>query len=228
MLLIFDLDDTLVYTHRVFMQLTERFLARMAELGFDDENVYYTLDSIDREIVESENAYVPWAFPTAMQRTYQFYCEKYFAPYDEDEAAGLVELGGSFREADYQLMPGAKPLLDSLNEAGHRLVLLTQGDYDVQNFKVRQHDLGQYFDEMIVVNKKTPEVYNNIMRRHGFAPKDTAVIGNSLKSEVAPALAVGARAILVTAAEGWQFEDEPVTGDYAAAQTLAEVAELLR
>ncbi len=61
MLLIFDLDDTLVYTHRVFMQLTEQFLARMAELGFDDENVYYTLDSIDREIVESEGAYVPWA-----------------------------------------------------------------------------------------------------------------------------------------------------------------------
>lgn len=228
MLLIFDLDDTLVYTHRVFMQLTEQFLARMAELGFDDDNVYYTLDAIDREIVESENAYVPWAFPTAMQRTYQFCCEKYFAPYDEYEAAALAELGSSFREADYQLLPGTKPLLDGLNEAGHTLVLLTQGDYEVQNFKVRQHNLGQYFDEIIVVNKKTPEVYNNIMQRHGFAPKDTAVIGNSLKSEVALALAVGARAVLVTAAEGWQFEDETVTGDYAVARTLAEVPELLR
>lgn len=228
MLLIFDLDDTLIYTHRVFMQLTRQFLERMACLGFDDENVYYTLDSIDREIVESEDAYVPWAFPAAMQRTYQFYCEKYFVPYDEYEAAALADLGSSFREADYQLLPGAKPLLDVLNAAGYILVLLMQGDYEVQNFKVRQHNLGQYFDEIIVVNKKTEEVYNSIMRLHGLAPQDTAVIGNSLKSEVAPALAVGARAILLTAAEGWQFEDEEVSGDYAVARTLAEVPELLR
>lgn len=228
MLLIFDLDDTLVYTHRVFMQLTEQFLARMAELGFDDENVYYTLDSIDREIVESEGAYVPWAFPTAMQRTYQFYCEKYFAPYDADEAAAFDELGNAFREADYELVPGAKRLLGTLIEAGHTLVLLTQGDREVQDFKVRQHGLAPYFDEIIVVNKKTPDVYNSIMRRYGFAPRDTAVIGNSLKSEIAPALALGARAVLVTAAEGWQFEDVPVTGEYMTARELAEVAELLR
>ena len=39
MLLIFDLDDTLIYTHQVFVELTAEFLQQMADLGMSDENV---------------------------------------------------------------------------------------------------------------------------------------------------------------------------------------------
>lgn len=228
MLLIFDLDDTLIYTHRVFMRLTDEFLARMAAFGFDDGDVYATMDEIDRGIVTAADAYVPWAFPTAMRRTYRLYCQKYGVSYDAAAADGLERLGNGFRETAYQLLPGAKALLEQLSAAGHKLALLTQGDYDVQYYKIRQHDLARYFAAVKVVAKKTPAVYNELMREYGFAPADTAVIGNSLKSEIAPALAVGARPILVTAAESWSFEETPVAGGYAVAQTLAEVAELLR
>ena len=48
----------------------------MAALGFDDDNVYYTLDAFDREAIEQADAYVPWAFPQAMRKTYEFYCER--------------------------------------------------------------------------------------------------------------------------------------------------------
>ncbi|MBQ3199018.1 MAG: HAD family hydrolase [Firmicutes bacterium] len=228
MLLIFDLDDTLLHTHRVFVELTEAFLARMAELGFDDDNVYYTLDSFDCEIIEDADAYVSWAFPKAMRKTYEFYCDKFFEPVDEAEAEALEQLGFGFRYAEYELIPHAKQVLDELAEDGHRLVLLTQGGYEEQKFKVEQHLLNEFFDEIVVVDKKTPAVYANVMERHGFAAKDTVVIGNSPKSEVLPALAVGARPILVRVTDSWNFEEVTLPENVPVVNNLSAILELLR
>ncbi len=161
------------------------------------------------------------AFPQAMRKTYAFYCEKYFQPFDEEQAASFENLGNSFREADYPLVDGAKTLLDILAEAGHYLVLLTQGGYDEQKYKVEQHHLNEYFQEIIVVDKKTPEVYQNIMQRHEFAPAQTWVIGNSLKSEIAPALAVRANPVWVKVCEGWDFENVALN------QKVPEVSRLI-
>lgn len=227
MLLIFDLDDTLIHTHRVFMEITEAFLSKMAALGFADDNVYYTLDAFDREAIENAGAYVPWAFPKAMRLTYEFYCEKEFAPYDAYVADELEALGMSFREAEYHLVEGAKDLLNLAADAGHYLVLLTQGGYDEQRFKVEQHNLGAFFEEIIVVDKKSPQVLQNIMERHGFSPRQTIVIGNSPKSDIAPALAAGAHPILVKVTDSWDFEDAELSGGYAEASTLGEVWRLI-
>lgn len=230
MLLIFDLDDTLIYTHPVFVELTKQFLQQMAELGFDDENVYYTMDAFDCEAVEEADAYVPWAFPNALRRTYEFYCEKSYQLVDEEQAAYFEELGNSFRTAEYPLAEGAKWVLDELLEAGHRLVLLTQGGYEEQKYKVELHNLPNYFDEIIVVDKKSTAVYQNIMQRHGFGPKQTVIIGNSLKSEIRPALELGALPIWVQICQGWDFEHAELgEGSKAVlkAHSLPEILELL-
>ena len=107
------------------------------------------------------------------------------------------------------------------------MLLLTQGGCKEQLFKVEQHDLGRYFDEVIVVGKKTVEVYREIIAHYGAEPGQTVVIGNSLKSEVAPALAVGAQAIHLQVDIAWAYEDAEVAGEYRQVRTLAEVGALL-
>ena len=77
-----------------------------------------------------------------------------YQPLDEEQLAAFEELGNSFREADYPLVDGARLVLDLLAEAGHKLVLLTQGGYDEQKYKVELHNLNEYFAEIIVVDKK--------------------------------------------------------------------------
>lgn len=227
MLLIFDLDDTLVYTHQVFVDLTRQFLQEMATLGFDDENVYYTMDAFDCEAVEEADAYVPWAFPRALRRTYEFYCERNYQQVDEEIAEHFEELGGSFRSADYPLVEGAKWLLDQLAEQGHRLVLLTQGGFEEQKYKIELHNLQSYFDEIIVVDKKTRLVYENIMQRHGFEPKQTAIIGNSLKSEIRPAVELGVLPVWVKVCQGWEFERVSIEDCAKAVQAVQRLPEIL-
>lgn len=227
MLLIFDLDDTLIHTHRVFLELTDEFLRRMEALGLGDENVYYTMDSFNREAVEDNNAYVPWAFPKAMRKTYEFYCEKDFVPYYEEIADELEELGWGFREAEYTQVPGAKILLDEMAEAGHILVLLTQGGYDEQRFKVEQQHFNEFFDEIVVVDKKSPDVLQKLIEQCGFLPRETIVIGDSAKSDIAPALSVGAHAIKAEVSENWQFEAVDLPEGYHVAHSLGEVGEII-
>lgn len=226
-LLIFDLDDTLVVTHPIFVQLTERFLQRMRKLGLWDEELYPTMDAIDRGIIDAAGEYVPWAFPTSLRRTYEIYCEKYGRVFDGAEAEAMYELGGSFAGAYHPLVPGAYELLTAAKEAGYKMVLLTQGGRNEQLFKVEQHGFGQYFTEVVVIGKKTPEVYRSLIERYCVRPEDTTVIGNSLKSEVAPALAVGAAAIHMLVESSWAYEDVEVEGEYRQARTLAEAAEIL-
>lgn len=149
-------------------------------------------------------------------------------PLDEEQLAAFEELGNSFREADYPLVDGARLVLDLLAEAGHKLVLLTQGGYDEQKYKVELHNLNEYFAEIIVVDKKTPAVYQNIMQRHAFAPSQTVVIGNSLKSEIAPALAVGAAAVLVRVCQGWDFENIELTQRVPVVHKLVELLPLFQ
>lgn len=228
MLVIIDLDDTLIHTHRVFLELTEEFLQRMAALGFDDENVYYTLDTYNQDTVEEHNAYVPWAFPLAMRKTYEFYCDKEFAPYSEEIADELEQLGWGFKDAEYKMIDGAKPLLDELADVGHRLVMLTQGGYDEQRFKVEQHHFNEFFDEIIVVDKKGPQVLREVIQRQGFLPQQTVVVGDSAKSDIAPALAVGAKAIKVELTDTWEFERVELAGDYMVAHSLPQVGRLIK
>lgn len=228
MLLIFDLDDTLIHTHRVFLELTDEFLRRMAELGLGDENVYYTMDSFNREAVEDNAAYVPWAFPKAMRKTYEFYCEKDFVQYYDEVADELEELGWGFKEAEYTQVPGAKILLDEMAEAGHILVMLTQGGYDEQRFKVEQQHFNEFFDEIVVVDKKGPDVLRRLIEQCGFLPRETIVIGDSAKSDIAPALAVGAHAIKAEVSENWEFEAQDLPEGYRVAHSMAEVGEIIR
>lgn len=228
MLLIFDLDDTLIHTHRVFLELTDEFLHRMAALGLLDDNLYYTLDAFNCETVEANQAYVPWAFPKAMRQTYEFYCEKYFAPFDEDVADELEQLGWGFKDAEYKQIDGAKLLLDEMLDRGHTLVMLTQGGYEEQRFKVEQQHFNEFFDEIVVVDKKGPAVLENVLLRHGFLPCDTVVIGDSAKSDITPALKVGANAIKVELTDTWEFERVELAGDYRVAKSLAEVGDIIK
>ena len=78
------------------------------------------------------------------------------------------------------------------------------------------------------MDKKTPAVYQNIMQRHAFASSQTVVIGNSLKSEIAQALAVGAAAVLVRVCQGWDFENIELTQRVPVVHKLVELLPLFQ
>lgn len=206
-LLIFDLDDTLIHTHMVYLQVTAEIIDRMEELNICDDNLYYTLDSYDRETVEDDGCFKQDAFPRAVQKTYDFYCQKLNLEYRDEVAEELNQIAWQINSLKYEAVEGAKLLLDKLAESQkYTMVLLTRGDEELQNKKVKDNDLQNYFDEIIVTPNKTAAVFGDIIAKYGVCSADTWIIGNSMRSEIIPAQQLGAKHILTDVTENWGYE----------------------
>ena len=92
-----------------------------------------------------------------------------------------------------------------------RLVLITKGDLFDQERKLAASGLGDYFDAVEIVSDKNAGTYERIFKRHGDGPLQSLMVGNSLKSDIVPALDAGSWGVYVPHALTWSFEhhDKP-------------------
>jgi putative hydrolase of the HAD superfamily len=108
----------------------------------------------------------------------------------------------------------ATKLLDVLRQQG-TTVLLTKGDPAVQRRRIEQAQLADAFDEIRVVSQKDEASFRELLSRYDTAPDRGISIGNSLPSDINPALRVGMKAIWVDA-HVWEYERRetiPVTAE---------------
>ncbi|HEV2890803.1 MAG TPA: HAD family hydrolase [Frankiaceae bacterium] len=99
--------------------------------------------------------------------------------------------------------PEARPLLRHMRRAGARIVLCTQGDPVIQQARVAQSGLGHWFDNVVIVPFKKRSTFATI--RASYKTAHALAVGNSLRSDIAPALAAGYECIHLDA-HAWERE----------------------
>ena len=102
-------------------------------------------------------------------------------------------------------LPGVEAALARLSER-YRLVLSTQGDLVHQEQKLSASGLGDLFSAVEIVSEKDVSTYQRIFDRLGTGPAEAAMAGNSLKSDVLPALQAGALAAHIPYPLTWAHE----------------------
>jgi putative hydrolase of the HAD superfamily len=110
----------------------------------------------------------------------------------------------------------------------YSLVLVTKGDLLHQEQKLAQSGLGDLFDDVHIVSEKKISTYQRIF---GAQLSATAMIGNSIKSDILPALAAGAAAIHIPGRYEWEMEkaDPPPDGPrFFKASSFKHVSALLQ
>ena len=86
-----------------------------------------------------------------------------------------------------ETLPGVRETLEEL--AGlYRIILVTKGDLFDQERKLAASGLGDYFSAVEIVSDKSRTTYERIFARHGDGPDRAMMVGNSLKSDVVPAI----------------------------------------
>ncbi|MCC6305847.1 MAG: HAD family hydrolase [Rhodobacteraceae bacterium] len=119
--------------------------------------------------------------------------------------AELLAAGRDMLAEPVELMPHARATLSGL--AGrYRLVLLTKGDLIDQERKLERSGIGDFFAAVEIVADKTPATYATVFARHGEGAERAAMVGNSLRSDVLPAIAAGGWGIHVPQGEEWALE----------------------
>lgn len=139
----------------------------------------------------------------------------------------VVELGFDMLTEPVRLIEAAPEALADLGR-DHRLVLITKGDLIHQTRKVETSGLDHHFDQIEVVVEKDEDVYAQVLREVRVDPADFCMIGNSVRSDVLPVLALGGAAVHVPYEYTWAHEFAEHDGSVVTADSIAEVPHLVR
>jgi len=202
----FDADDTLWQNEQFFRLTEERFVVLLGAHGEAADIAGRLLDAERRNLAFygfGIKGFVLSMIETAIEVTR-----------GEVSAAVIGEILAAGREMvahPVETLPQARETLATL-AADYRLVLITKGDLFDQERKLAQSGLGDLFDGVEIVSDKTEEVYRRIFARHGDGPERAMMVGNSLKSDILPALEAGSWAVHIPHELTWVLEhaEEPV------------------
>ena len=112
-----------------------------------------------------------------------------------------------------ELLPSVEETLKALKEQGdYRLVVATKGDLLDQERKLQRSGLMPYFDHIEIMSDKTEKEYTRLLQTLQVAPEEFLMIGNSLKSDIQPVLAIGGYGVHIPFEVMWQHE---VVGTFA-------------
>ncbi len=141
----------------------------------------------------------------------------------------VLRFGREMLRHPVETLPHVREVLEAL-AGSYRLVLITKGDLFDQERKLAQSGLGELFDAVEIVTGKTEATYRRVFARHGDGAERAMMIGNSLKSDVVPAIAAGAWGVHVPHPLTWVVEhcDPPAaSARFHALAHLGELADLL-
>jgi putative hydrolase of the HAD superfamily len=195
----FDADDTL-WHNEMFFRLTHQ---RFAQLLSDSDPVQL---SERLEAAERRNlGHYGFGIKGFMLSMIETAIEVTEGRVEASVIAEILAAGREMLRHPVDLLPHARETVTAL-AADHRVVLITKGDLLDQERKLAQSGLGDLFHGVEIVSDKTAAMYQAAFARHGAGPQNAAMVGNSLKSDVLPALAVGAWGIHVPHDLTWSYE----------------------
>jgi len=197
----FDADDTLWVNERLYREARSRFDALVATYGVEPAGA-------DRRVDEIEVQNLQWYGYGVMS----FGLSLIEAAVDLTQGrisgqgiSQLIELTKDMITAEVELLEGAEQALAALSSA-HPLLLITKGEPNHQHSKIERSGLRKHFRQVEIVLDKTPATYAEILKRHAVGPAHFLMVGNSLKSDILPVVAMGGWAIHIPSDLTWEHE----------------------
>lgn len=139
----------------------------------------------------------------------------------------IMELGRSLLSKPIELFPGVTEVLPFLQDK-YRLIVVTKGDLLDQERKLEKSGLLPYFHHIEVVSEKRESNYLHLINSLDIRPEEFLMVGNSLKSDILPVLAIGGQAVHVPFHTVWQHESaEKPTTPYIKINSLSDLPGLL-
>lgn len=118
----------------------------------------------------------------------------------------LIAAGQDMLRHPIELLPHARETVETLR-GRYRVALVTKGDLLDQERKLAQSGLGELFDAVEIVSTKDRAVYQAIFDRAGVVPERAMMVGNSLASDVKPAIDAGGWGVHVPHDLTWALEE---------------------
>jgi putative hydrolase of the HAD superfamily len=119
----------------------------------------------------------------------------------------IVQLGKELLRHPVELLPGIREAVEAI-AARHDIVLITKGDLFHQEAKVRDSGLSGLFRRIEIVSEKDVPTYARLLEELDIVPSQFVMIGNSLRSDIAPVLQLGGWGVHMPYHTTWSHERE--------------------
>jgi putative hydrolase of the HAD superfamily len=199
----FDGDDTLWHNETRF-HMTQTALRALLRSHVPDADVDSHLFEVEMRNLRLYG-YGVKAFTLSMLETAIQVTEGRIPASDLEVILGW---GKEMLRAPTELLDGVDAALRRIGER-FPLLLITKGDLFDQESKLARSGLAELFSGVEILSDKNVESYRRLLVRRQIAPQEFVMVGNSLRSDIAPVVELGARAVHIPYHVTWSHEEVP-------------------
>jgi putative hydrolase of the HAD superfamily len=196
----FDADDTLWHNEVLYTETQDKFKELLSD--------YLSADAVEEALYRTEKqnlhhyGYGIKSFALSMIETA---IEVSDGQISGQAIQAVIGLAKDMLNAPVQLLDGVHGVITALSKS-YQLMVITKGDLLNQESKVSQSGLAHCFTHIEVVSEKTKDTYQALLTKHCISPRRFLMVGNSLRSDVLPVLAIGGQAAYIPYHTTWAHE----------------------
>ena len=219
----FDADDTLWENERYFRAAETKFIELLAD--------YTTPEGVQDMLWRKQEDNIPlfgYGSKTYMIGMTDAALELCGGSLTEEIYYGIKNIITELAFHELQIIEGVKETLEAL-QGKYELIVATKGDLPEQMAKFRKSGLAHYFHHCEVMENKDEKNWLEVAAKHNLHPEEILMIGNSVKSDIAPVVNIGGRAIHVPHEVVWVHEmmDMPQSDRIIEVKKITEILDYL-
>ena len=219
----FDADDTLWDNEQFFRDAEVEFIELLSE--------YTTQEGIRELLWHKQEMNIPifgYGSKTYLLGMTEVALELCGGKIDEKVYNGIKKIIINLAYHEFEVLEGVEETLKALHDK-YTLVVATKGDLTEQLCKYRRSGLEKYFHHCEVMENKSEKNYIELAAKHNLQPDQILMIGNSVKSDIAPVINLGGVAIHTPHELVWVHEmmDMPESDRIIEVKNIKEILQYL-
>ena len=219
----FDADDTLWENERYFREAEEKFIELLAD--------YTTPEGVQQMLWEKQEDNIPlfgYGSKTYLIGMTDAALELCGGHMPDHIYYGIKEIITELAFHELEMIDGVVETLEAL-QGRYKLIVATKGDLTEQMAKFRKSGLDRYFHHCEVMENKDEKNYLELCAKHDLDPSELLMIGNSVKSDIAPVVNIGGVAINTPHEITWVHEmmDMPESDRIIVVEKITDVLNFL-
>lgn len=220
----FDADDTLWVNEPYYREAEARFVQLMSgyEVTRDAGEALFATEMANLELYG-------YGIKAFMLSLVECAIEITGGAVGADTVRQILNIGKSMLSRPIELLDDVPMVLQHL-APHYRLIVATKGDLLDQEGKMKRSGIASYFHHIEVMSDKKEQQYIQLLHHLDIRPCEFLMIGNSMKSDMLPPLALGAWAIHVPYHTTWAHEEveaDPEEQCFFRVSRLADVMGLI-
>ena len=217
----FDADDTLWINEPYFQETEKKFCALLED--------YLPQHTLAKELFKTEIQNLPLygygvkGFMLSMIETGMRISDNTL---NNEVLSKAIQYGKELLEKPIEMLEGVEDALKAL-KGNYRLVVATKGDLLDQERKLKKSGLEHYFHHIEIMSDKQEADYLKLIKHLDIQPSEFLMLGNSLKSDVLPVLAIGGHGVHVPYHTTWAHENVEHNVEHPNFRSVQNISEIL-